>query len=151
MRFVLAFFISSVAILGCRKQQPSHAANTDAANPTNTADAAPAATDALVPQRSHAPTPSRSDAPAPAPLQPLPPPPKVVAARADNYLRETVTGTADPFLTGELRNFVQQKKRLPESFAEFAGLRLDSIPRPPEGKKWVIDVSTLEVKAVSAR
>jgi hypothetical protein len=44
---------------------------------------------------------------------------------------------------------VEQKKRLPQSFAEFATVRLDSIPRPPAGKKWVIDTDSFEVKAVA--
>jgi hypothetical protein len=66
-------------------------------------------------------------------------------------VRQAVTGDVDAFLTAELNNFIQQKKRLPESFAEFATLRLDSIPRPPENKKWVIDASDLQVKAVPAK
>jgi hypothetical protein len=82
---------------------------------------------------------------------PLPPPPPNVTARADNTLREAVVGEVDAFLTEQLRAFVQQKGRLPGSFAEFAGLRLDSIPRPPEGRKWAIDGANLEVKAVPGK
>jgi len=85
------------------------------------------------------------------PPKPLPPPPPAVAARAVNVLRQSVSGEVDPFLTGELRNFIQLKQRLPQSFAEFATLRLDSIPRPPEGKRWVIDATDLQVKAVPAQ
>src|SRR6267154_1020010 len=77
----------------------------------------------------------------PVPAKPLPAPPPSVAARADNYLRENVAGIPDPFLTEQLRTFIEQKHRMPESFAEFATSRLDSIPRPPEGKKWVIDTA----------
>ena len=76
------------------------------------------------------------------------PPSPTVAARAENGLGLNVEGETDPFLTAELQNFIQQKNRLPVSFAEFAGLRLDSIPRPPAGKKWVIDRADLQVKAV---
>jgi hypothetical protein len=85
------------------------------------------------------------------PAKPLPPPPPSVAARAENYLRENVPGDPDAFLSAELRNFVQLKHRMPESFAEFANVRLDSIPRPPEGKKWVIDMTSLQVKSVPAK
>jgi len=87
----------------------------------------------------------------PKPAKALPPPPPSVAARAENNLRQNVPGEADPFLSGELRNFVQLKKRLPDSFSEFASVRLDSIPRPPEGKKWVIDIANLQVKSVPAK
>ena len=85
------------------------------------------------------------------PERPAPPPTPALVARAENVVRPNVVGEVDTFLTGELRNFVQQKHRMPVSFAEFAGLRLDSVPRPPEGKKWVIDTESLEVKAVSEK
>jgi hypothetical protein len=66
-------------------------------------------------------------------------------------LRPAVIGDVDPFLTSQLRDFVSKQGRLPESFSEFATLRLDSIPRPPAGKKWVIDVAGMQVKAVSTK
>jgi hypothetical protein len=81
----------------------------------------------------------------------LPPPPAVVAARADNYVRQNVEGQVDGFLTEQLRTFIQQKQRFPESFVEFAAARLDSVPRPPEGKRWVIDAATVQVKSVKAQ
>jgi hypothetical protein len=90
----------------------------------------------------------------PQPAQPLPPPPvptREVASRAVNTVRQKVVGEVDAQLTSELRNFIQQKKRMPQSFAEFATMRLDSVPRPPEGKKWVIDAETQEVKAVASQ
>jgi hypothetical protein len=59
-----------------------------------------------------------------------------------------VDGQPDAFLSEQLRTFIQQKHRFPESFAEFAMTRLDSIPRPPEGKRWVIDAASIQVKAV---
>jgi hypothetical protein len=83
--------------------------------------------------------------------KPLPPPPAVVAARADNYVRQNVEGQVDGFLTEQLRTFIQQKQRFPESFVEFAAARLDSVPRPPEGKRWVIDAATVQVKSVTAQ
>ena len=88
---------------------------------------------------------SSAVAPANAPLVPG------VAARADNAVHDSINGEVNPFLTQQLRIFVQQKGRLPSSFNELASTRLDSIPRPPAGKKWAIDGSTLEVKAMDAQ
>jgi hypothetical protein len=51
-----------------------------------------------------------------------------------------------PFLTSQLRIFIQEKGRLPETFAEFAGARLDSVPRLDPGLTFVIDPATQEVK-----
>jgi hypothetical protein len=78
----------------------------------------------------------------------LPPAPSYVTANADNNVRQNATGVADPFLTTQLRAFVAKYGHVPQSFAEFANKGLDSIPRPPEGKKWAIDGATQEVKAV---
>jgi type IV secretory pathway VirB10-like protein len=82
---------------------------------------------------------------------PLPPPPKYVETTARNAPEQNVAGEVHPFLTQQLRIFVREKGRLPESFAELARARLDSVPRPPAGKKWVIDAASREVKAVSAQ
>jgi hypothetical protein len=57
-------------------------------------------------------------------------------------------GKVDPFLTKQLRAFVQQKGRLPADFGELARTTLDSRPRAPAGMTWVIDPTTQEVKAV---
>jgi hypothetical protein len=57
-----------------------------------------------------------------------------------------IDGVVDPFLTAQLRIFVQEKGRLPETFAEFAGARLDSVPRLPKGLHFAIDPTTQEVK-----
>jgi len=92
-------------------------------------------------------------APAQSSETPLPPPPLPsanVIARSDNNLRDNVVGEADPFLTGQLQLFVQQNGRLPQTFAEFSGARLDNVPRPPPGTKWVIDRAAMQVKAVAA-
>jgi hypothetical protein len=80
--------------------------------------------------------------------QSLPAPPPKVAANADNYVRENVTGQIDPNLTAQLRSFVEKYGRLPQSFTEFANRGLDSMPRPPEGCKWVIDAPNQQVKSV---
>jgi hypothetical protein len=71
-----------------------------------------------------------------------------VAANAENAVRENVTGKVDPNLTAQLRSFVQKYGRLPQTFTEFANRGLDSMPRPPEGCKWVIDAPNQQVKAV---
>jgi hypothetical protein len=84
-----------------------------------------------------------------APPEPPQPPPREVLARADDQSRQAVVGDVDPFLTAELQKFIQQKNRMPASFSEFARARLDSVPRPPAGKRWVIDAASLEVKAVA--
>ena len=60
----------------------------------------------------------------------------------------SINGIVDPFLTTQLRVFIQQNGRLPESFAEFAGARLDSVPRLSRGLAFAIDPATQEVKIV---
>ena len=75
------------------------------------------------------------------------PPPKYVAAVAQNAPAENVAGEVNAFLTGQLQIFIREKGRMPADFAELARARLDSVPRPPEGKKWVIDTTTKQVKA----
>jgi len=61
---------------------------------------------------------------------------------------QSVDGVVVPFLTSQLRIFIQEKGRLPESFAEFAGARLDSVPRLAPGLAFAIDPATQEVKVV---
>ena len=85
------------------------------------------------------------------PAKPLPPPPKYVTANAQNAPAENVAGEVNAFLTEQLRIFIREKGRMPESFTELARVRLDSIPHPPAGKKWVIDNATKEVKAAQAQ
>ena len=82
---------------------------------------------------------------------PLPPPPKYITATARNVPEQNVAGEVNAFLTQQLRIYVRERGRMPESFAELARARLDSVPRPPEGRKWVIDAATREVKAVTAQ
>jgi hypothetical protein len=130
-----------LVVAGCHKKVAAPPSDQISATPE-----APAATPEQAPSGAQsAPTPVVQ------PAKALPPPPPSVAARAENNLRQNVPGEPDPFLSGELRNFVQLKKRLPDSFSEFASVRLDSIPRPPEGKKWVIDIANLQVKSVPAK
>src|SRR6185503_16454297 len=79
------------------------------------------------------------------------PPPKYVTAAAQNAPAENVSGEVNAFLTEQLRIFIREKGRAPSDFAELARARLDSVPRPPEGKKWVIDNATKEVKTVASQ
>ena len=77
----------------------------------------------------------------------LPPPPQYIAATARNAPEQNVVGEVNTFLTEQLRIFIREKGRLLENFTEFTRARLDSVPRPPEGRRWVIDAASREVKA----
>jgi hypothetical protein len=116
--------------VGCHKAETAVQASPPQADATTTAPADAA---------------SSAATPANAPLVPG------IAARTDNAVHDSVNGEVNAFLTRQLRVFVQQKGRLPSSFNEFARTRLDSIPRPPAGKKWAIDATTGEVKAMDAQ
>ena len=69
-------------------------------------------------------------------------------AVAANGANQSFVGLVDPFMTGQLKRFIEEKGRLPKDFAEFAAARMDSVPRPPEGLKYAIDATTQEVKLV---
>jgi hypothetical protein len=135
----------AMVLVGCHKKEV-------APPPPPTPESAQTA-----PAESGAPPP----APAPAPAQPyvspppaptasakLPPPPAYVSRNADNNVRQTVQGQVDGALTAALRAYVNRKGHMPGSFFEFTAGGLDSVPRPPEGKHWVIDASDTSVKAV---
>ena len=57
-------------------------------------------------------------------------------------------GAVHPFMTSQLRRFIQEKGRLPESFSEFTTARMDSVPRPPPGMEYVIDANAQAAKVV---
>jgi hypothetical protein len=95
-----------------------------------------------------APAPETSGA---APLPPPPAPNPNVTARTENAVQANVTGEVSESLTQQLRIFIQEQGRLPQSFAEFARARLDNVPRPPPGTKWVIDSTSQQVKAVASK
>lgn len=118
-----------LGMIGCRKKEAVTASPSEIAVLTNAAVS------------------ELATGPAAPPEPPQPPSPSVLA-RADDKTRQAVVGEVDAFLTGQLQIFVQQKNRLPASFSELARARLDSVPRPPAGKKWVIDTESIEVKAV---
>lgn len=77
-----------------------------------------------------------------------PPPAQPTAAAAEPAQSQPLVGEVDRFMTEQLQIFIQQKGRLPADFAEFARVRLDSVPRTPPGTKYAIDPVTREVKIV---
>jgi len=123
--FALLVALTSFVLLGCHKKQPASAPSTQSSEPQvqNSQGAAPA--------------------------KPLPPPPLSITANADNNVRQGVVGDVDATLTAALRQFVHKAGRPPQSFYEFVRESFDSTPRPPEGKRWVIDSSDMTVKAVA--
>jgi PBP1b-binding outer membrane lipoprotein LpoB len=127
MKFAALLALAAFALLGCHKKEAEVVNQSQ--NPSDLG------------------TPVKA-APNGKPVETLPPPPPKVAANAENSVRENVTGTVDPNLTAQLRSFVQKYGRLPQSFTEFANRGLDSMPRPPEGSKWVIDAPNQQVKSV---
>jgi hypothetical protein len=117
-----------VTLTGCQKKQaaPQSTSQPSASDPAPASETVAAQPEAAVPVAAPAPI------SAPAPDMPRP-----------------INGVVAPFLTTQLRIFIQEKGRFPESFAEFAGARLDSVPRLAPGLKFAIDPATQEVKIVS--
>ena len=72
---------------------------------------------------------------------------KKPAPPAKSNADQPLAGQADPFLTEQLRIFIQQKGRLPTNFVELVS-GVDSRPRKPPGMKWAIDSVSREVKLV---
>jgi hypothetical protein len=93
----------------------------------------------------------------PAPAPPPPAAPVNEAANPTPAAPAADTGADDPtaevvgFLTAQLQIFIKERGRLPNDFREFAGARLDSVPQPPPGRKFVIDPNTRQVKLVKAK
>jgi len=107
--------------------------------------AAPPAADTTPPASAAAePAPPAATASPTAQSAPLPSP--VPAAPAQGQRPVPVVGTVDPFMTQQLRIFINTKGRLPKDFSEFTSARMDSVPRPPKGLKWVLDTANQEIK-----
>jgi type IV secretory pathway VirB10-like protein len=87
----------------------------------------------------------------PAPIRrratPATPVPKAAPAQASS-VDEALVGAVHTFMTAQLKKFIEEKGRIPKDFSEFASSRMDSVPRPPAGMKFVIDETTQEVKVV---
>ena len=91
--------------------------------------------------------PANEPAPAPrrtAPATPVPQAAPTQASSAD----EALVGAVHTFMTAQLKKFIEEKGRIPKDFSEFASARMDTVPRPPAGMKFVIDETTQEVKVV---
>jgi hypothetical protein len=145
VKYFLLIALSICIGTGCKKKDSASPATAASSGQTNVT----AAVSAPAPEQPSDSPPGYIPPVAP-PKSTVPtPPPRFVTANADNMVRENVSGTVDGFLTQQLRTFIQQKNRMPESFSEFVSARLDSLPRAPEGKRWVIDGASLEVKAVA--
>jgi hypothetical protein len=126
----IALLAAALVAMGCHKKAAPAGTATESSSVTNAAEG----------ELANGPV---------APPEPPQPPPREVLARADDKAHQAVVGEVDAFLTAQLRAFIQQKNRMPASFSEFTRARLDTVPRPPAGKKWVIDTESLEVKAVA--
>jgi hypothetical protein len=72
-------------------------------------------------------------------------------APAFSQPHQPIEGRVHPFMTSQLRIFIREKGRMPESFAEFANARMDSVPFPPEGMEYAIDYSSRQIKIVPSR
>jgi hypothetical protein len=123
--------------LGCSKKEAAAPAEQPAA-------AAPAEPQAAVPD---APAPNAT--PAAAPRTPAPNAARPAPAAVNPS--DALVGAVHGFMTQQLQLFVKEKGRLPRDFSEFAGAKMDSVPRPPEGMMYVIDEKTLQVKVVKQR
>ena len=131
-RILLMIFLAACSALfaGCNKNQDAGSANATSPAPASGAATRPAG------------------AQSPAASAPVP---KYISANAENAPAQNVAGEVNEFLTAQLKIFVQQKGRPPQSFAEFAAARLDSVPLAPTGTKWVIDATTVQIKAVKTQ
>jgi len=121
---LIALALLTIPFAGCKKAAPAAAPNAAVAAADQTSASEPTAAQDV------GNVPTAPAAPAQAPLNTVQP----------------VNGVGDPRLTSQLRIFIRERGRLPESFAEFAGARLDSVPRLAPGLTFVIDPSTQEVK-----
>jgi len=73
---------------------------------------------------------------------------KKPAAQPAAQQSQPLTGEVHPFMTSQLRLFIQQQGRPPTNFTELR-TRLDVVPRTPADKTWAIDYTSQEVKLVS--
>ena len=137
--------IAAVALAGCKKKETASAETSSPAPP------AEAAAPTSPPAEGAAPQEESIRIVTTAKPKPIPPPPQYITVRAENNVQQGVSGKVDMFLTEQLHIFIQKNHRMPESFHEFVNTRLDSIPRPPEGTKWVIDTAAMQVKAVKTK
>ena len=58
---------------------------------------------------------------------------------------QPLTGEVDPFMTSQLRLFIQQQGHPLTNFTELARTSLDRVPRTPPDKTWAIDYTSQEI------
>jgi hypothetical protein len=69
-------------------------------------------------------------------------------SRPAKSVQERLQGSVHAQLTAKLRMFKAVKGRMPENFYEFSNTVGDSVPRLPDGMKFMIDPTDETVKAV---
>ena len=132
----VSVLITGLATVACAKKK---SAAPEAAAPSTAVENV-AAPDSSAEPAANEPAPIRRRA---TPATPVPQAP-AQASRVD----EALVGAVHTFMTAQLRKFIEEKGRIPKDFSEFVSSRMDSVPRPPAGMKFVIDETTLEVKVV---
>jgi type IV secretory pathway VirB10-like protein len=132
----VSVLITGLATAACAKKK---SAAPEAAAPSTAVENV-AAPDSSAGPAANEPAPIRRAAPAP-------PVPQAAPAQASG-VDEALVGAVHTFMTAQLRKFIEEKGRIPKDFSEFASSRMDSVPRPPAGMKFVIDETTQEVKVV---
>ena len=133
----VSVLITGLATVACAKKK---SAAPEAAAPSTPVENV-AAPDSPAEPVANEPAPIRRRA---APATPVPQAASLQASSVD----EALVGAVHTFMTAQLRKFIEEKGRIPKDFSEFASSRMDSVPRPPAGMKFVIDETTQEVKVV---
>ena len=133
-----SILIAVLATVACgKKKSPAP----EAATPSTAVENAAAPDSSAEPAANEPPPPPRRR------VAPAPPVPQAAAAQASGA-DEALVGAVHTFMTAQLKKFIAEQGRMPKDFSEFAGARMDSVPRAPAGMKFVIDETTQEVKVV---
>jgi len=93
---------------------------------------------------------AESPAPAATPqaASPVSPPPAVAPQVQAKPGLKPLEGQVDVRMTALLKKFVLEKRRMPESILELAGVTSDGFPLAPAGYLYAIDPATTQVKLV---
>ena len=126
MKNVYCFCWLLAVATGCSKQAP----------PTVGTEPPPTAT-------------TTAESPAAPPRPPASSAAPVVAPKARPVAgAKPLEGRVDPMMTAQLKTFVAQKGRLPQSILELAGATSDGFPLAPAGYLYAIDPVSTEVKLI---